>query len=467
MTFKNFWSTIIVSFILFSCTEDNDVIVPRNLQEYIETTSDSSLGEVIACAAAANGNKNLSYIFYYPEEGATDIRYYEADSLNVDEKDFTKYRRKSLAIQDVFGGKLQRFSRSGSEENWCLVTYMLDDKLHKSNPIRLKNQTKSTGYSNQVDIKFPETLKPNFSWSDLGVSGNVIYFQVISEKEEDKFISGTYTNDTFFQYFDTSNIVLNINVPETPENLVEDTEYVFTMMGVSEDNWVNLVIQETFTPRNLQEYLEVNSTKKIEIVTAFAANSSSSKSLSYIYYYPLVGASDMRYYETESTTVDENDFSNYRRKKLSDVAVYGGKLRRYSRTNDKESWSIVTYIVGDKLYKSDPIRIKNETKPTEWITDVAIDYPETLKPRFTWTDGTYIDNSQYFQVISDSEDDFITGTYTTEKTFQYYNDSNVVSFIHTETPPALVFSDEYKFTLFGISNDNWVNLVIRKSFTVR
>ena len=60
MTFKNFWSTIIVTFILFSCTEDNDVTVPRNLQEYIETISDSSLGEVIACAAAANGNKNLS-----------------------------------------------------------------------------------------------------------------------------------------------------------------------------------------------------------------------------------------------------------------------------------------------------------------------------------------------------------------------------------------------------------------------
>ena len=95
MTFKIFLIAVFVSFFIFSCTEDNDITVPRNLQEYIDSSSTEGLGEVIACAASAEGSTSLSYIFYYPEEGATDIRYYEADSLDVDETDFSKYRRQT------------------------------------------------------------------------------------------------------------------------------------------------------------------------------------------------------------------------------------------------------------------------------------------------------------------------------------------------------------------------------------
>lgn len=464
MNFKFSLLSISLCFFLLSCTEDNDISVPRNLQEYIATKSNNNLGEVIAYAASASGNTSLSYIFYYPEEGAMDIRYYEADSLNVDEQDFSKYRRRSLAVTDVFGGKLQRFSRSDSEENWAMVTYVLDGNLHKSNPIRLKNLTNATTWNSEVVIDFPEKLTPKFTWSDSAITNNAIYFQAISKEDDDEFISGTYTYDTFFQYLDTTNVVLNINVPETPEDLIEDTEYLFTMMSLSDDNWVNLVIQKTFIPRNLQEYLEVNSTKSIEVTTAFAASSSSSQSLSYIYYYPIIGASELRYYETESATVNGTNFSNYRRKKISDEAVYGGKLRRYSRTDAEESWCIVTYIIGDKLYKSEPIKIKNQTKPTEWLTDVNIDTSNSLEPIFTWQDGTILENTKYFQVITDNESNFLSGTFTTEKSFQYFNSLTFTSTINLETPPALIFADNYKFTLMGLGANNWVNLVIQESF---
>lgn len=466
MTFKNFLISVCASFFLFSCTEDNDITVSRNLQEYIDSSSTKDLGEVIACAASASGSTSLSYIFYYPEKGATDIRYYEADSLEVDEKDFSNYRRQILTVKDVFGGKLQRLSRSNSEENWCLITYELGGELHKSNPIRLKNVTKPTSWTDAVTIEFTEKLTPQFTWTDQGITGNEIYFQVISEEEDETFLSGTFTYDTFFEYLDTTNVVLDINEEEIPESLVEDTEYLFTMMGISEDNWVNLVIQETFIPRNLEEYLEVNATKTIEVATAFAASANASASLSYIYYYPLVGASDMRYYETESTSVDENDFSKYRRKNLSDEAVLGGKLRRYSRTDAKESWSIVTYVIGDVLYKSNPIKIKIDEKPTEWFTDenVTIDTTERLKPKFTWIEGSYNENVNYFQVFTDNNSDFLSGTFTIDKTFQYYNVSNTTSNINTETPPELIFDAEYKLTVMGLSSDNWVNLMIQESF---
>jgi hypothetical protein len=449
----------------FSCSEDSDITTPRNLEAYVASISNKELGEVTAFAASTS--ESLSYIFYYPEAGASDVRYYEADSLDIDETDFSKYRRKELTITDVFGGKLERFSRSGTEDNWCLVTFMLEGKLYKSDPIRLKIKSSLTGWTDVATINYPETLTPNFTWSDFGITDNAIYFEAISATADNEFVSGTFTYDKVFNYFDTSNVVQNINVPETPEGLVEDTEYLFTMMGISDDNWVNLVIQKTFMLRNLQEYLDDNSAKTIKTATAFAASSSSSESLSYIYYYPLVGFSEMRYYEMENTSLDKNNFSNYRRKDLTDAAAFGGKLRRFSRTDSKvESWCIVTFVVDEVLYKSDPIKFKNVSRPTEWGTDVVIEYPETLKPKFTWLDGTYLENTSYLQVFTDSKSSFLSGTFTTEKTFQYNNTSNVTSTINLATPTTLIFDTEYKFTLMGISDDNWVNLVIQKSFIV-
>ncbi|OAD43401.1 hypothetical protein [Polaribacter atrinae] len=466
MTIKNFLITVFISLFLSSCTEDNDITVPRNLQEYIDVSTNTDLGDVFAYAASASGSTTLTYVYFAPEERATDIRYYEADSLNVDQLDFSNYRRQNLTATNVFDGKLKRFSRSGSEENWCLVTYMLDGELHKSNPIRLKIETNPTSWTDEVTIEFPTTLNPKFTWSDFGVSDNVIYFEAISEVDDDSFVSGVYTLDKTFQYFDTANVESYIDVSESPDDLVEDTEYLFTMMAISDDYWVNTVIEETFVPRNLEEYVTLNDTKTIEKAFAFAASSSGSQSLSYIYYDFFTGSSAMRYYETDNTLVDENDFSNYRRKMLTDEAVYGGELRRYSRTDDAESWCIITYVIDETLHISNPVKIKNQTRPTEWLTDLEITFPETLLPNFTWTDGTYLENVEYLEIITDSDSNFLSGTFTEDKMFQYYDTSNVTSEINTEAPEALILNEDYKITVMGLSDDHWVNLMIQETFTV-
>ena len=234
----------VLSTIFISCSEDDDVTITRNLQEYIDVNSSRTLDNVIACAANESGNTSLSYIFYYPITGATDIQYFETTDLTVDETNYANYSKVNLTNSDVFGGKLQRFSRSGSSETWCIVTYLTDGKLHISNPIKLKNTSNSTLWESNLVIDNSQSLMPIFSWTDFGITDNAIYFQVISDVNDD-FISGTYTTDNFFQYYDTSNVVLNINT-ETPENLSINTTYNFTLMAVSEDNWVNLVIQNSF-----------------------------------------------------------------------------------------------------------------------------------------------------------------------------------------------------------------------------
>ena len=126
---------------------------------------------------------------------------------------------------------------------------------------------------------------------------------------------------------------------------------------------------------------------------------------------------------------------------------------------------MVTYLADGKLHISRAIKTKNLTRTTVWSTDIDPTYPEVLKPVFTWSDTSFAESEQYFQVFTQNDDVFLSGTFTTETKFQYYNESNVVRKIHLDTPPSLVIDDTYKFYLYGLSADNWVNLVIQKSFT--
>ena len=464
MSTKQFLFIITLIFSIVSCSEDTDIGVARNLQEYIDQTTTVEEKAVVACAANAASNTSLTYIFYYPEEGASDIRYYELTDSSLDKNEFLNYRRQSLESEAVFGGKLARFSRSGASETWCLVTYVKEGVLRISEPIKLNNISKPTEYSDEVTINYKTTLEPNFTWEDGTIKENVIYFEVITDVE-DAFISGTYTTDRFFQYYDESNVLATpkINVT-TPENLVADEIYNFTMMGVSEDNWVNLIIEEQFIPRNLEEYVAANTDKTLATAIAFAGSANGNKEVTYVYFYPITGAFNYRYYETENTTVDATDFSNYKRRSLTDAVQFGGKFRRFTNNSSDEVWCLVTYVADGKLHISAPIKTKNNTRATEWTTAVDIVYPETLKPVFTWFDGAFAENESYFQVVTQSDNTFLSGTYTTEKTFQYYNEANVTGKIHTVTPPVLVLDADYKFFLYGLSTDNWINLIIQNTF---
>lgn len=464
MKIKQFLPLLLL-FLALSCTQDNDVLVSRNLQQFVEENNNVQLESVNAFAANAASNTNLVYIFYYPEEGATNVRYYELTDPSLDKTDFVNYRRQSLNSETVFGGKLARFTRSSSIESWCLVTYFLDGELKISSPVKLENTSNSTQYSDEVTINYKTITEPNFSWEDTAVSEKDVYFQVISD-EENNFISGTYTTDNFFQYYDISNVTLNINT-ETPAELEEDEIYNFTMMLVNADNWVNLIIEEQFIPRNLEEYIANNNDKEILDIFAFGSSANGNIETTLIYYQPVEGAFDFRYYETESTaaSINKNDFSNYRRKNLSSTIVLGNQFRRFSNNSSDEVWCVVTYRTENALYISDPIKTKNKSDATDWTTAVAINTAERLQPVFTWQDDTSVANTLYFQVFTTEDNSFLSGTFTTEKTFQYYNEANTVNQnIHTIAPPDLVLDNQYKFSLFGISEDNWANLIIQNNF---
>ena len=230
---------------LISCSEDTKEITEfKNLAEYITANENKELDEVIACAASVNENNDVSYIFYYPIETATNIQYFETVNTEVDKDDYSLYIPLELEKEDVFNGYLERFIRNDATESWCVVTYETEGKVHVSNPIRLKNMTQPTEWIDTVTIDAEASLMPRFMWEDSIVGDNAIYFQVVSNSDND-FISGTYTFDTWFQFYKLDNVVLNITTEVLPVlNMSE--EYNITVMGISEDNWVNFIIQKQF-----------------------------------------------------------------------------------------------------------------------------------------------------------------------------------------------------------------------------
>jgi len=234
---------IILCFVVVSCSQtDKDVPSNTILSNYILNRTIEN-GAVIACSASNSLNTNI-YTFFYPEEGATNIKIFETKNALVDKLDYTKYNSTLVDSEPFFNGYLGRFTTESLNEHWIIVTYELDGEIKISNPILTKSIAKPTIWDNVVNVDQTEASMPKFTWQDNTTGDNAIYFQVISGVNN-SLLSGTYTFEPNFQYYNTQNVVLNITT-QTPPQLIVNTEYNFTLMDVSEDNWVNLVIEKSF-----------------------------------------------------------------------------------------------------------------------------------------------------------------------------------------------------------------------------
>ncbi|MFK8046374.1 MAG: hypothetical protein AB8B72_12835 [Crocinitomicaceae bacterium] len=218
---------------------------------------------------------------------------------------------------------------------------------------------------------------------------------------------------------------------------------------------------------SLEYYIEQNiSLAQDELIACAASQSPYSSDLSYptdVFFYPLEGATEFKYFECEKPK-NSDDFSKYFEKVLPQAPVFGGYLSRFRNSEfEDERYGIVTYKVGETLHICDPIRLKTNAKPTEFNTGLFSVQEDSINPTFTWEDGIYKDNVIYFQVVSDTLGNLISGTYTLEKTFTFYDLSNVVLNI-TKGTPELEPNSRYNVTLMAVSEDNWVNLVAERTF---
>lgn len=233
-----------ICLIIASCSNDDDSnISTDSLLDYIANKTIET-GAVIACAASEE-DTNAILTFFYPEAGATNIRFYETENAMVENLEYSNYNIKTIDSEPVFNGALRRYRTEANIERWIIITYELDNEIKISNPIRTKQITKPSIWNDEITIDQTNPLMPIFNWELNAVGDNAIYFQVISSANND-LISGTYTLENMFQFYNLSNVVLNITtgIPQ----LESVMDYQFTLMDVSLDNWVNIItLNKNFT----------------------------------------------------------------------------------------------------------------------------------------------------------------------------------------------------------------------------
>lgn len=237
---NSFWLCLLTLALLLSCSSDDDN--EQTLASYVRNKTIEQ-GGVIACAAS-DKDTGAILTFYYPEEGASNIRYYQTLNLEVDSNNYSNYTQEIYPISPVFNGYLGKFTHSATHEKWMIVTFELNGEIKISNPIRSKHISKPTVWNDQVAINQSQSIMPVFNWEDNPEGDNAIYFQVITD-DSNNLLSGTYTYENNFQFYNTSNVVLNVT-RNNPPNLEVGNSYNFTLMDVSEDNWVNWVVEKTF-----------------------------------------------------------------------------------------------------------------------------------------------------------------------------------------------------------------------------
>ncbi len=243
---------LVICSLIFGCDSDD---TPNNnsLKQYFDTNpSLTKINELIACASGGQSDvftsdSNPISVFFLPEGNAANFRYFETDNLETDNNDFSAYNEVDLNHVPVFGGFLRYFEREPIQnERWSIVTYEEGNQIHYSNPIRLKFSEKRTELNNSL-LTFDQSqnLSPIFTWQDGLIDENVIYFHAITDANGN-LLSGTYTTDRTWQFYDLSNVVLNIRDVTPSPALLPNQQYQYTMLAVSIDNWVNLIIQHDF-----------------------------------------------------------------------------------------------------------------------------------------------------------------------------------------------------------------------------
>ena len=212
----------------------------------------------------------------------------------------------------------------------------------------------------------------------------------------------------------------------------------------------------------LQNYLETHPFETGAVIACAGNNSTNSKVQ--VYYYPESGATNIHYYESDIANEKDN-YASYKQVVLIENPFFNDYLRFFEKEFISEKWIIVTFEKENEIKVSNPIRLKQISKATQWFNDVKINVTEAESPIFDWSSVQDDQDAIYFQIVSDASNNLLTGTYTYDTYFQYYNVTNVVLNITTGIPPHLIIGNDYQFTLMGVSEDNWINVLIQRPFT--
>jgi len=166
-------------FVLLSCNKELEPLEAQTLADYIEANASLELADLVACAGGKESGllgsvANPTDVMFYPIEGATDFRYFEAQNV-ADSSNFSKYIEKDMNSEPILNGYLWKFNNEPfAGERMGVVTYKTPGKLHVCTPIRQKTNIKPTEVNPDLASIQENGLTPSFTWTDGLIDENVI-----------------------------------------------------------------------------------------------------------------------------------------------------------------------------------------------------------------------------------------------------------------------------------------------------
>ncbi|GAB5417939.1 MAG: hypothetical protein Crog4KO_23130 [Crocinitomicaceae bacterium] len=211
----------------------------------------------------------------------------------------------------------------------------------------------------------------------------------------------------------------------------------------------------------LEEFIAENQGRTEDFLIACAAGDingfmgSTERPISVFFYNVDDASSAMLYVKSEEGGKDE--FCYYSRAEEIPESMFNGRMGRFSvSTEYNGKWVIVVYNTGDTYNVSDPIFIRADTHPTVDISSKIITQGSGSQPQFNWLSDFVKGNVIYFSLISNANNDFVSGVYTKEKYWNFYDLSNVVLNVTPTMNPTLDTQESYTYTNMGVGEDNWV-----------
>ncbi|WP_111682239.1 hypothetical protein [Winogradskyella tangerina] len=217
----------------------NNTFLPEDLENNLYQTD-----AIFTFAGNDLANSDHTNIYAVIEEGASDIKFYETDTPNINEQDLYRYLLMEIQPTLISDAKIKTFRHTFLRDEWIIMTYKIEDKIKLSSPIRINNLFRQTDYIEDIVIDQGMSGSANFEWSVQSAENNAFFFEIMKD-QNDAVLSLTFTNDSHFQYFDLTNVTLNLS-QNVPPNLVQDENYEFTVLDIGLDNWINTVHSRAF-----------------------------------------------------------------------------------------------------------------------------------------------------------------------------------------------------------------------------
>lgn len=234
-----------------SCRKDSDLNRSSLLHEFLENPGIVGHNELIACAGGGEnsgvGSEEFPVeVFMYMEENWRNVKIYETQSIDEDPNDLGNFIETDRYFTLILDGFMSKFSLESTAEKWVRVSYEVGDTLWYCKAIRLKYSTNPTkSAANFLSIDDSIETEPLFSWTELANPQNIIYFSLIRDLNNN-IQSATYTTEDTFQFYNTENVILNLTPSDASLTLNSGQTYLYFLMGVSQDNWINDFYETSF-----------------------------------------------------------------------------------------------------------------------------------------------------------------------------------------------------------------------------